>query len=108
MSLSQTAEEQSFLFFTATADDLELPARQGVTGLRGERKEGNVAMLEGGGEEEGEGVAKSEGGGEEERGSEGEGEGGRGSDGVDSNSNPEQLDGQVCMNAAHTLFIHQP
>ena len=35
MSLSQTAEEQSFFFFTAIVEDLELPVRQGVTGLGG-------------------------------------------------------------------------
>ena len=49
MSLSQTAEEQSFLFFTATVKDLELPARQDVTGLRGGGEEGEGLARRGGG-----------------------------------------------------------
>ena len=62
MSLSQTAEEQSFLFFTATVEDLELPARQDVTGLRGGGEEGEGVVRRGGGR--GCGQAGRRGGGE--------------------------------------------
>ena len=86
----QNIEEQAYLFFTGTAEDLELPAPRGRGREGGGVREGEV---EEGGEGEREGAASSDGE-EEGEGEEGEEEEGEGEEGEGEEGEEEEGEGE--------------